>query len=312
MIVVTIAAISALPLKPPILLRKILLPVIGVMLGAGFHPSLLDAPAAWIGPLLTLPAFIGLAFAAAFAIFRNIGKYDVVTAYFAAAPGGLNDMMIIGSEAGGNERQIALAHATRILIVVAMVSLFYGLVLNVTTTGSDRPYVTFADVPLRDLAILAACAVIGALGAPYLRVPAPQILGPMVLSGLVHITGVTDAPPPSLIVNAAQLVLGTVIGCRFLGVSIREMAKDLATSAIATIAMLAAALIASYAVAQVTALPMDQVFLSYSPGGLVEMSLLALALGADIAFVATLHILRIVLVIAAAPVVFRAFKRSAP
>ncbi len=310
MIVVTVAAMSATPLKPPMLLRKILLPVIGVMLGAGFHPSLLDAPAAWLGPLVALPVFIALAFAAGFAIFRSLGKFDTVTAYFAAAPGGLNDMMIIGAAAGGDERRIALAHATRILIVVGAVSLFYGLVLDVTTTGDARPYVTFADVPLRDLAILAACAVLGALGAPYLRVPAPQILGPMVLSGIVHITGITDAPPPSLIVHAAQLVLGTVIGCRFLGVSIREMSRDLGTSALASLAMLAAALVASFGVAQATALPMDQIFLSYSPGGLVEMSLLALALGADIAFVATLHILRIVCVIAAAPIVFRWFKRE--
>ena len=38
------------------------------------------------------------------------------------------------------------------------------------------------------------------------------------------------------------------------------------------------------------------------------MSLLTLAMGADIAFVATAHILRILLVIAAAPIVFRLLK----
>ena len=309
MIVVTVAALFAAPVQPPMLMRKILLPVIGVMLGAGFSPSLLDAPSAWLGPLTALPVFIAVAFGAAFAVYRVVGRYDPVTAYFAAAPGGLNDMMVLGAEAGGSERKIALAHASRILIVVSAVSLFYGVILDVTAMGQGRPYVPFSAVPLSDLAILASCALLGALGAPYLRLPAPAILGPMVLSGAVHLSGLTDAPPPTFVVNAAQLVMGAVVGCRFFGVSPREVAHDMGMSAIATGAMLVAALTISAAVSRLTGLPLDQVFLSFSPGGLVEMSLLALALGADIAFVASIHVIRIVLVIALAPVVFRVIGR---
>ncbi|MEM9971238.1 MAG: AbrB family transcriptional regulator, partial [Pseudomonadota bacterium] len=134
---------------------------------------------------------------------------------------------------------------------------------------------------------------------------APQILGPMILSAIVHLTGLTDAPPPTLIVNAAQLVMGSVVGCRFLGVAFGEVVRDIWGSTIAALAMLVAAVATSLAVTQIAALPLDQVFLSLSPGGLVEMSLLALALGADIAFVASIHIIRIVAVIAMAPLVFR-------
>jgi len=47
--------------------------------------------------------------------------------------------------------------------------------------------------------------------------------------------------------------------------------------------------------------------LAYSPGGLAEMSLVALAMNADIAYVASHHLVRISVVMALAPILFRLF-----
>ena len=41
--------------------------------------------------------------------FRRFTMWDKVTCYFAAMPGGLNDMTIMGGAMGGQERAIALA-----------------------------------------------------------------------------------------------------------------------------------------------------------------------------------------------------------
>jgi uncharacterized membrane protein AbrB (regulator of aidB expression) len=56
----------------------------------------------------------------------------------------------------------------------------------------------------------------------------------------------------------------------------------------------------------VTGLPTDALVLAYAPGGLAEMSLIALALSMDAAFVATHHIVRIFLIVVLAPLAFRA------
>ena len=45
--------------------------------------------------------------------------------------------------------------------------------------------------------------------------------------------------------------------------------------------------------------------LAYAPGGVAEMSLVAIALHADAAFVALHHVIRIAAVMAAAPLVFK-------
>ena len=305
MFVVMVVAILGVDLKAPARLRSIMVPILGVMLGSGFKPEMFSQVADWLITLLILPIFIVVAFSAAYGVYRKLGGYDPVTAFYASAPGGLTDMILMGAEAGGDERRIAMAHAGRIFMVVTLVVLFYTIVLSVETTGDARPFISFADVGLRDLAILTACAVIGALVGPKVGLPAPIILGPMILSGIVHLAGITELPPPTVAVNATQLVMGTVIGCRFAGASPRAVMKDLGLSLVAASAMLLIAVPIAFAVTALTGTDIKETFLSFSPGGLPEMSILALSLDADIAYIATMHIIRIVLVIALAPVFFR-------
>ena len=50
-------------------------------------------------------------------------------------------------------------------------------------------------------------------------------------------------------------------------------------------------------------------FLALAPGGLAEMSLVALAVGFDTALVATMQILRIAVVVVLAPTAFRLARR---
>lgn len=310
MIAVTIAAVLSVPISAPLILRMVLLPILGVMLGAGFHPGIFGQISNWTVTVAALPVYIAAAFGMAFLFYRKIGRYDPVTAYYSSAPGGLNDMMILGAEAGGDERRIALAHASRILVVVSFISFFFAIVFDISSSGQARSYTPFAAIPLVDLMLLIGCAVVGALLAPYLRLPAPQILGPMILSGIVHSAGVTDAPPPSFAVNSAQLVMGTVVGCRFYGVAAREIGRDIMLAGGASGSMIIVALLTAYSVTALSGIPIQQTFLTFSPGGLPEMSLLALAMSADVAYVATIHILRITIVIAVAPLVFRALRQT--
>ena len=310
MIANTVAALSHVPLVAPVSLRLVMVPILGVMLGSAFHPGIFDRLGEWSVAFAALPVFTCLAFALSFFVYRVIGRFDGVTAYFSAAPGGLTDMMLIGGAAGGSERRIGLAHSGRILVVVTFVAIFYATFFDIRAVGDARPYVGLIDVAPVDLLVLGFCAIAGVWIGPKVRLPAPQLVGPMVVSAIVHFAGVTDAPPPSLLVNAAQVVIGTVVGCRFAGAKLQEVAHDLWLSLLSSVGMLAAALATAFAVAAALGVGVDRIFLAFSPGGLPEMSLLALSMGADVAFVATLHIARIVLVISLAPLFFRWWRKS--
>lgn len=310
MIGVTIAALMQVPLQAPEGIRPAVIPVIGVMLGSAITAEVFADPARWGVTFAVLVPFLIVTAAVAYALFRKIGRYDPVTAYYSAMPGGLNDMLILGAEAGGDERRIALAHATRILVVISAVVVFFGAVLGVRS-GPGTAWVALGDISAMDWLILGACAVLGLPLGRVLRLPARQILGPMILSGVAHLSGIVTVPPPGLLVVIAQVVIGTVVGCRFIGSSFRAVGRDLALGTVSAVVMIAVAVAFAWPVAHATDLSLDQAFLAFSPGGLTEMGLLALAMGADVAYVTVTHLVRITLVIFAASPVFRLIRRNA-
>lgn len=80
--------------------------------------------------MLLIVPFLAAAGAISYQSYRRIGGFDPVMAYFAAMPGGLNDMVILGTAAGGDERRIALARAVRILAVIFAAPLVFRLIVR--------------------------------------------------------------------------------------------------------------------------------------------------------------------------------------
>lgn len=309
MIAVTIAAMAHAPVMAPIRLRPAVMPVIGVMLGSAVSADLLGMLGAWVTTLLLLPVFLACAAAWSYLIYRRIGGYDKTTAYFAAMPGGLNDILFIAAEVGGDERRIALAHAARILIVISFVALFFGLVLGVRSSGANAAWTGLGSLALTDYAVLGLCAVLGTWVGRIARLPAAPIFGPMVLSGIAHVAGWVTLPPPTLFVIAGQIVIGTIVGTRFAGATVTEVRRDLLLALPASGGMLIVATGFAEVIAQTSGIPLSQAFLAYSPGGLTEMSLLSLALDQDVAYVSVFHVIRITVVIGTAPLVYRLLRR---
>ena len=165
------------------------------------------------------------------------------------------------------------------------------------------------DMPALDWLVLAACALVGAVVARRLKIPAAVLIGPMILSAAVHVAGVTQASPPSLLVATAQVVMGSGIGCRFAGTGLREIVRIVGVSIGSTLILLVLGVLFGLGLEQITGVPWFVLVLAYAPGGLAEMSLVALALGRDVAFVATHHIFRIGFIVILAPLAFRLMRR---
>ena len=302
MIGVTIAALGGAPIKSPIGLRIVFLPVLGVMLGSGIDADVLAAMGRWTITFIFLIPFSIATAIASYWFYRGVGRYDKPTAFFSAMPGGLNEMLLMGAAAGGDEKRIAMAHATRILAVVMFGVLFFGIVMGVSSARSTPSGGSLDSLSLQDWLILGGCALLGVRLALLLRLPAAPILGPMLLSGAAHISGLVTVAPPTLLVIVAQVVIGTIIGGRFVGATLRSVGRDMALGVGSSLVMIAVAVFFAWIVSSLSGTELSHTFLAYSPGGLTEMSLLALAMGQEVAYVSMMHVARITLVVfAAAP-----------
>jgi membrane AbrB-like protein len=127
----------------------------------------------------------------------------------------------------------------------------------------------------------------------------------MVLSAAVHLAGWSSAKPPAEIVAAAQVVVGASIGCRFAGLTLRDARRIISAGLVSGLLMVVAAALTAYGLADILGRPADVLALSFAPGGLAEMALIALILGIDTAFVSAMHVMRIAMVVIGAPLAFR-------
>jgi len=300
MTVCTLAALMKLPIAAPTVVRPPMSAVIGVMLGAAFSPDIAARLLGWLPTVIGLAFFVAASGIACVWYFRKVGRMDFTTAYFAGMPGGLVEMVIVGEQRGGDGRTIALVHSARILLVVMtlpfIVQAVEGVSLGVRTSAAP----SIVDAPLSAELWIIACVVAGAMVGHVLRLPAKYLLGPMLVSALVHFSGLTDFKPPTEIVNGAQVVLGVTIGCRFLGTAPKLIMRILVLTAGSTMILLGMTLVFALVVAQFSNYGVVPLLLAYSPGGLAEMSLVAIAVHTEVAFVAAHHIIRIVFVMMSA------------
>ena len=298
------AAVGGAPVTAPARLRPVVVAVIGVLLGARFTPEVATQASVLLGTVAVLMAYVVAVALVVVPFYHRFGRMDWTTAYFAGMPGGLSEMIEIGEANGAKPAPIILAHSLRIVITIALIAFWFRFVQGQDVgAASGPPQLALSWV---DAAVLLGCAVAGSVLGKRLHLPAPTFLGPMALSAALHLTGLTHSAPPPLLVTAAQVILGTVLGCRFQGIGGAVLLRAVGLSLAATALTLMLASGAGLAMRAVAGVGVDQAILALAPGGLTEMGLVALAIHADVAFVALHHVVRILFVILLAPLAYRA------
>ena len=305
----TIAAVAGVRISLMPRLRMVFVAVLGIMLGSAFSPQMLDHLQNWAISFLWLALYVVVTTYLVRLYYIRFAGYDEVTAYFSAAPGGLSEMILAGSAFGGDEARISLAHGARILVAVFVLSFGYRWLGGYTPSGAGAAAATVA-LNAVDLAWLAGAGVLGFFGARLLRMPAYALVGPMIISAILHVAGVTASRPPAELVAVAQIVVGSMIGARFTGLPLRLVLRGIVLAIGATGLLLLVAVAFGFAVDATATVPFGSALLAFSPGGLAEMSLIALALGIDAAYVSSHHVVRIFMIVVAAPLVFRLLHRK--
>lgn len=284
--------------------------VLGVAIGTSVTPALMAELPSMLASVALVPLYIAVIGLIGVPFFRRVCGFDPVTAFYAAMPGGAADMTIFGQEAGANVRQLSLVHVTRLTVIMVVAPV---ILVNIYGVGLTHPIGPPAsDLPLSEMLIMAAAAIVGWKGGERIGLFGAAILGPLVVSAILSLAGILHLRPPREALLAAQFLIGMGIGVSYVGVTLREL-RDTVTGGAAFVLILAALAGAVTELVTLTGLaPPVEGFLSFIPGGQAEMSMLALIAGADLSFVVVHHLTRILVVILGAPVLFRFMRRVQP
>lgn len=305
MIAVAGAALGQRPVHVPAPFARVVFVAIGISLGAAVTPETLRGVATWPFSVILLGiATICATFASAFYL-RKLHRWDLLSALLGSMPGALSQVMVYANQNKSDLRGIAIVQTIRVVILTAclpMTLVALGL-LDPTPVVLQRSF----DTPLHELAILVVACSVAALLLERLRFPGGLIFGAMLVSAVLHGSGWIHAVLPWWVVNAAMVSLGAITGSRFANTGLRLLLQYLGAG-LGSFAV-AIAVVAAFAWTAISLMSLRtaDVVVSYSPGALDAMMILALALHLDPIFVGAHHVARFMLVSLALPVFVRMF-----
>ena len=306
MLACLIAALAGLPLKGLGTIQVAARTILGVAVGASITPAVVAKLPDMAASVALLPIYLVLIASVGVPYFRRVCGFDTVTAWYCAMPGGLQDMVIFGTEAGGDPRALSLVHATRVLIIVTVAPF---LITHLFGASLSNPIgVPAADLPVGEMLLMVVAALAGWKIGERIGLFGASILGPMIFTGALSLSGFIHSRPPAEAILAAQFFIGIGIGVGYVGVTLYELRRDVLAGVFFVVIL--AALAAGFTEVVVHFGLADNLegFLAFAPGGQAEMTVLAIIAGADLGFVVVHHLTRVILVITMAPIFARVFK----
>lgn len=276
--------------------------IIGVTIGSAFTPAIIQQLDSYIYSLLLvipyviITAFVGIIY------YWKLLSFDKKTAYFAAMPGGVIEMVLLGEEMKANVAKITLVQSSRLLFIVLSLPLIIQYIFQIDISGNKLITAPLYTLNIIEMILLVVIGFGGAVLGKKLNIPAAYLIGPMILSILAFTTGLIESKPPDELLKFVQVVLGATIGFTFKDVKIEEIIKTL----ISTLGhFILLAIVSTIFIALCFWLfdfPIISILLAFSPGGQAEINLIAILVAANVPYITLHHIVRLFIVFNLAPI----------
>jgi membrane AbrB-like protein len=221
------------------------------------------------------------------------------------------ESIALGEAAGCDVRLLTMQQFTRIILTLSSVPILVsfwvwepvGSSAGLVLTGQD------SGLPLwEDLLIAAAVGAVGLWIGKFL--PAGHLMGPLIASAAIGLSGLATLALPQWVVIIAQVVIGTALGSRFGGMQFSAIRRAIGLSILSVGFMILLSFVISLILIRVTDMSFLVSMISFAPGGVTEMSLIALSLSANPAVVTLHHLVRISLTVFMISVLAKNFRKD--
>ena len=296
----------------PIIPRKFQLSVLicmSVLIGGAFSPSIIDLISKWSTTIFTMTIVTVISTFTGYLYLKKIRHYDHNLSILCSLPGGQAEIAAVSTQLVDKDYVVAFCHLVRVTLVFCLTPLILGFIKGEQGIAESNIALnslsSIFDLSLQTLLQL-FCLGIGGYGLAYLaRLPMPHLLGPMLLSGGLHISGLISIPRISELVILAQITVASAIGARLSQVKINELSSYLIDAFLVAILTISIFCIAALLLANFGYGDFIKILLAFVPGGLYEVTLLALIFGYDLVFVALHHSIRFILIFLLLPFIVK-------
>jgi len=282
---------------------------IAVLIGAMFSPDTLNQMLNWIITVSAMLVSTIIATAVGTWYLTKRRGYDPMLALFCSIPGGQAEVIIISKELVEKDYVVALCHLVRVVFVFCSVPLSLALIMGENAVRHSNVVLSelpgLLSLPFTIVIQFVFLALAGYLLALLFRIPIPFLIGPMLLSMGLHLSGIVSIPRINEFVLLAQLTIGGAVGARLGQVDFGILASHLRDAIVNVVLVISVFVASAQLLASITGIDFLDVMLAFVPGGLYEVSLLALIFGFDVAFVAVHHSARMLFILFSLPIILK-------
>jgi hypothetical protein len=307
MIVTSIAALSGLKIIMPKIVLSFILIILGLHIGNYIDQNLFNQMINWIWTSLIMLIYIIICILVVSKYLQRFSGYGKKASIFSAAPGALGPLMILAESEKTDLSQVATSHLIRLIIIITFIP--FIIVNNTDTDALIIDNFDYMSQNHLNLILLIIASLFFIYIFNKIKVPAALLSGTLFASGLLQITDIASYRLPDETVNFCLLILGSSVGCKFAEKTVNEIANNSLHSIVATTILVVLGLLAAYVATFFVDTNILTLILSFSPGGIYEVAVIAIAFDLDPDFVAFHHIIRLLFILFTVPIILRIFDK---
>lgn len=286
------AGIAGAPVVIARPLRETGFVLVGLTIGSLVTPDSIDAMLRWPIAFVLLVVLTFLTpWVGQWVLTRSLGFGDRDEAFLASSPGHLSLVVALADSLSLSVTRPTVLAAIRVLtltLCVPFAARMAGLDVG-PGLQSGAHAASWLAIAAQIIATLALAPLLGRM-----RLPAPYLLAAMMIGATTHLTQWVDGNIPVWLSQCVLVLMGSLIGTRFVGTSLRALVANLGTGLLIVGLSTGLALVFALIAAPLSGLPLLDLLLGFAPGGLETMVIVGAAMGADPSFVAAAHVLRLI------------------
>ena len=307
MIITSIAALSGLKVIMPKVALSFILIILGLHIGNYIDENLFNQMINWIWTSVIMLVYIIFCILIVAKYLQKFSGYSKKASIFSAAPGALGPLMILAENEKTDLSQVATSHLIRLIIIITVIP--FIIISNTNSEILTLDQFNYLEQNHFDLVLLLIASFFFIFIFDKIKIPAALLSGTLFASGLLQITDIATYKLPNETINFCLLILGSSVGCRFAKKTVKEIANNSLHSVVATTILVILGLVAAYVATFFVDTNILTLILSFCPGGIYEVAVVAIAFDLDPDFVAFHHIIRLLFILFTVPLFLRVLEK---
>jgi membrane AbrB-like protein len=308
MLISSLASLMGLNIKMPRLVLSSILILLGLYIGNYIDKSLFTQMHQWVWTSLIMLIYIVLSVLIVSKYLEKFSNYERKTSIFSAAPGALGPLLILAEDEKTDLSQVATSHLIRLIIIITVFPFIVNSFYDVK--GMEIAQEVIKNQNLNHLLILIITSIILIYFCDKLKIPAALLSGTLVASSSLQILEIATYQISPDIIDYCLLILGASVGCRFANKTFGEIGRNALHSFVATFLLVVLGVIAAFVASLIIDKNFFTLLLSYCPGGIYEVAVIAIFFNLDPEFVSFHHIIRLLMILFIVPFMLKIISKK--